>query len=349
MSAEEVCAVMEPVLRRWGEVVVRPISDGGEGFTATMQAALGGVWKSVRVQGPLGAQVDAGYARCGGRAVMEMAHASGLGLVPTAERDPWRASTFGTGELILAAAKHGAEEILVGIGGSATNDGGVGMALALGFRFLDAQGREINELPGRLMDVRRIVPPAQNLPPVRVACDVENPLLGRDGCTRIYGPQKGIAVEDFARHEERLAHLVSLTGVQPTVGSGAAGGLGYGLVAFAGAQLQPGFSLVSAALGLEALVQDCDLIVTGEGALDASSLAGKAPAALARLARAHRKPIVALCGCVEESALPQLHEWFSQILPITPPSLPFDEAVTQAPSLLAAAAERIQIPRLADG
>lgn len=349
MSAAEICAVVEPVLRRRAEVVVRPISDGGEGFTATMQAALGGVWQSEQVKGPLGAQVEAGYALCRGRAVLEMAHASGLGLVPAADRDPWRASTFGTGELILAAANHGAEEILVGIGGSATNDGGVGMALALGFRFLDAQGREISELPGRLMEVRRIVPPAHKLPPVRVACDVENPLLGRDGCTRIYGPQKGIAVQDFARHEERLAHLVSLTGVQPTVGSGAAGGLGYGLVAFAGAQLQPGFSLVSAALGLEALVKDCDLIVTGEGSLDASSLAGKAPAAMARLARAYDKPIVALCGRVEESALPQLHEWFSQILPITPPSLSFEEAVTQAPGLLAAAAGRIRIPRSADG
>ena len=349
MSAEEVCAVLEPVLRKRGEVVVRPISDGGEGFTATMQAALGGVWKSVKVRGPLGVAVEAGYARCGATAVLEMAHASGLNLVPPASRDPWRASTFGTGELILAAANHGAEEILVGIGGSATNDGGVGMALALGFQFLDAGGREIMELPHRLMDVRRILPPPQNLPPVRVACDVENPLLGMDGCTRIYGPQKGITAEDFSRHEGRLGHLASLLGVLPEAGSGAAGGLGYGLVAFARAQLESGFSLVARTLGLEALVKDCDLVITGEGSLDASSLAGKAPAALARLARAHRKPIVALCGRVEESALPQLRRWFSQILPITPPSLSFEEAVARAPSLLAAAAERIQIPKSADG
>ena len=223
------------------------------------------------------------------------------------------------------------------------------MALALGFRFLDAQGREISELPGRLMDVRRIVPPAKNLPQVRVACDVENPLLGRDGCTRIYGPQKGIALEDFARHEERLAHLVSLTGVRPTVGSGAAGGLGYGLEAFAGAKLQPGFSLVSAALGLDALVKGCDLIITGEGALDASSLAGKAPAALARLARVHGKPIIVLCGRVEESALPKLSEWFTQIIPISPPDMPIEAAISRAPDLLAAAAERIVFTKPADG
>ena len=349
MSAAEVCSAVELVLRARGEVIARPISDGGEGFTATLQAALGGAWQSVTVRAPLGERVVAGYALCGGVAVLEMAHASGLGLVPVAERDPWRASTFGTGELIMAAAARGVQEILVGIGGSATNDGGVGMAQALGFQFLDAGGREISDLPGRLMEVRAIVPPPQTLPPLQVACDVENPLLGADGCTRIYGPQKGIAVKDFAKHEERLAHLVSLLGVPAGVGSGAAGGLGYGLVAFAGAELKPGFSLVARALGLEALVQQCDLIITGEGCLDASSLAGKAPAALARMAKAHGKPVVALCGCVEESALPELREWFTQILPITPQGMPLKEAMAAAPALLAEAAARIVMPRSEDG
>lgn len=349
MSAADICAVVEPVLRKFGKVVRRPISDGGEGFTVTMQAALGGVWEAVEVKGPLGGKVEAGYARCGERAVMEMAHASGLGLVPEEERDPWRASTFGTGELIRAAADQGVREILLGIGGSATNDGGVGMALALGFQFLDCHGRAIIELPARLMDVCRIVPPSRVLPSVRVACDVENPLLGMDGCTRIYGPQKGIRTGEFEAHEERLAHLVSLLGVPPGAGSGAAGGLGYGLVAFAGAKLESGFSLIAETLGLEALVEDCDLVVTGEGALDASSLSGKAPAALARLARAHGKPIVALCGRVEESALPQLREWFTQILPISPRDLPGEEAMARAPGLLAAAAETIVMPRSTDG
>ena len=349
MSAAEVCASVEPVLRKRGEVVVRPISDGGDGFTETMQAALGGVWQAVTVKGPLGTPVEAGYARCGESAVLEMAHASGLGLVPAAERDPWKATTFGTGELIRAAAAQGVGEILVGIGGSATNDGGVGMALALGFQFLDAHGKKLSELPERLMDVRWIIPPPQDLPPVRVACDVENSLLGGDGCTRIYGPQKGIRTGDFAKHEERLAHLVALLGVQPEAGSGAAGGLGYGLVAFAGAKLESGFSLVARTLGLEALVKDSDLIITGEGSLDASSLAGKAPAALARLARAHGKPVVALCGRVDEFALPPLREWFTQILPISPRDLSMEEAMAQAPGLLAAAAERIVITKSADG
>lgn len=349
MSAAEVCAVVEPILRNRAEVVSRPISDGGEGFTATMQAALGGTWHPVPVRSPLGRTVQAGFALCGEIAVMEMAHASGLVLVAESERDPWRASTFGTGELIRAATACGVGEILLGIGGSATNDGGVGMAQALGFQFLDATGHTISDLPNRLQEVRRIVAPDRNWPQIRVACDVENPLLGEHGCTRIYGPQKGILAGDFTRHEQRLAHLVSLLEIDPGVGSGAAGGLGYGLLAFTGATLEPGFDLVARTLDLERLVRECDLVITGEGSLDASSLSGKAPASLAQMAGHYGKPVVALCGRVEESALPELKKRFAQILPVTPPGMPMEEAIAEAPRLLAAAARRIAFTKQADG
>ena len=343
MSATTVCAVLAAALQDRAEITARPISDGGEGFTATMQAALGGTAQSVSVRDPLGRPLTTTYATCGSIAVMEMASASGLALLTASERDPWRASTFGTGEMIRAAAHHGAAEILLGIGGSATNDGGVGMALALGFQFLDASGQSLRDLPARLMEVRRILPPERPWPPILVACDVENPLLGPHGCTQIYGPQKGIHPKDFARHEARLAHLVTLLGIESTPGSGAAGGLGYGLVAFAQAELVPGFALVAQALHLETLVQAADLILTGEGRLDASSLSGKAPAALAHLAQKHHKPIIALCGSVEPTALPALRRLFTHIVPITPPGMDLPTAFSQALALLAETARNLSL------
>ena len=214
-------------------------------------------------------------------------------------------------------------------------------------------GNEITELPARLDEISRVIAPTErSWPEIVAACDVSNPLLGPTGATRIYGAQKGIGQESMEDHETRLAHLVTLcwdaglinnTSFAEIPGSGAAGGLGFGLMAFTGASLESGFDLVSETLDLESQIQSSDLIITAEGRLDRSSLHGKAPTALARLANRLGKPIICLCGSVEDAAMPDLREWFAQIVPISPPEMPVAEAMQKAATLLRAAANRIQL------
>jgi glycerate kinase len=464
LRADEICRILSEVLSQHGEIISCPLSDGGEGFVDTMCAALDGQLVSLTVTDPLGRPVVVEYARCGEVAVMEMARASGLLLLRPDERDPWRASTRGTGEMMMHTVAGGAQKILLGIGGSATNDGGVGMAQALGFRFLDSIGAEIVDLPARLMEVVEICQPETPFPiPVEVACDVENPLLGPMGATRVYGPQKGVFEAEICAHEARLEHLVArvveadfggqrpappqqakddpaqpnagletrpLQGLvveadfggqrpapsqqatddpalpnagletrplrvveadfggqrpappqqatddpaQPNAGletrplrgletrplqgletrplrgaslhtrsgSGAAGGLGYGLMAFAGAELALGFDIVADALQLHEKLSWADIVITGEGQLDHSSLSGKAPVALARYARALGKRVIAFCGRCEESARPELEEIYHQIIVISPPELPAADAMQQAAALLRTAAHAIR-------
>ncbi len=356
LRADEICEILADALALHGEIISCPLSDGGEGFVDTMRAALGGQFTSLTVSDPLGRPVLAEYARSGEVAVMEMARASGLLLIRPEARDPWRASTRGTGEMMMHAVAAGARKILLGIGGSATNDGGVGMAQALGYRFLDADGAEVADLPARLDHVVKISPPAIPFPiPVEVACDVENPLLGATGATRVYGPQKGVQPAELAAHEARLAHLVARVEadlgtpdnarrvLHTLPGSGAAGGLGYGLMAFAGARLAPGLDLMATALNLNEKLSWADLVITGEGQLDHSSLSGKAPVALARRARSLGKRVLALCGRCEASARPPLEEIFHQIIPISPPDLPAAEAMQKAAALLRAAAPKLEL------
>ena len=215
------------------EIRCLPIADGGDGIARTLCDAAGGTWHEAEVTGPLGTPVRASFALIddGRTAVIEMATSSGLALLGESANDPQRATTRGTGELILEAIKRGCEKIILGIGGSATNDGGVGMALALGYRFLDQTGATCTDLPEQLLQIVTIEAPlSRNFPKVTVACDVTNPLLGPHGCTRVYGPQKGITPEAMEGHEKRLAHLVSLTGTKSEAashlpGSGAAGDL----------------------------------------------------------------------------------------------------------------------------
>ncbi len=320
LTAPEACEALAAGLREGladqvPEIRLLPIADGGDGIAATLLAAAGGEWVETEAAGPLGAPVRAGYALLaedgGGRtAVIEMAQASGLALLGEGAKDPLRASTFGTGQLVRHAAETGASEILLGIGGSATNDGGTGLAEALGFRFEDAEGVALAGMPCGLERAVRLVPPRTTgvLPRVTVACDVGNPLLGPEGCTRVYGPQKGIAERDFAFHEARLARLVELFGdagrrAADLPGSGAAGGLGFGARVFLGAQLVPGFDLVAERIGLDESVAWADLVLTGEGRLDAQSLQGKGPHGVVRLARDRGKPTAAFCGQLEDRSL----------------------------------------------
>lgn len=348
LSAREACAAIAAGLRAHrGELETReiPVADGGEGMAAALTSARGGRWIETTVEDALGRPVKAGFGLFneGKSAAIEMAEASGLWRIAEPERNPWVASTRGTGQLLAEAMQRGLEEILLGIGGSATNDGGSGMAEALGFRFLDAAGHPL-PVPERLGDVAKILPPApeRKFPRVVTACDVTNPVLGENGCTRVYGPQKGIYPVDFAAHEARLARLVSLVengaAFAASPGSGAAGGLGFGCLVFLGAELKPGFDLVADVLELKKAVAWADLIVTGEGKIDGQSLQGKAPGGVARLAREAGKPVAAFCGVKAEDE--NLDGVFDCIIEIERGALPPGEAIKRAGELLRRTAEK---------
>ena len=313
-----------------------PVADGGEGMASALTDSQQGDWIRCEVADPLGEIIRAGFGLIdnGTTAVIEMAEASGLDLLGEKVNDPWRASTFGTGQLICEAMDRGVKRVILGIGGSATNDGGTGMAEALGFRFLDSSGSQVSNLPEFLDGVTRIEFPKQSFPAITVACDVVNPLLGPEGCTRIYGPQKGILEEDFEKHEARLQHLAALLDAKDFAdqpGAGAAGGLGFGCLAFTGAKLEPGFDLVAETLNLEEAIAKADLIITGEGKIDHQSLQGKAPAGVAKLAKKHGKAVIAFCGVNEAG---HAEELFDEIFEIKRGDLDLEESIKAGPDLL---------------
>lgn len=313
-----------------------PVADGGEGMAAALSAAYGGEWLTCRVSDALGSPVTAGYGWIPGRkmAVIEMAEASGLWRLKDRSNDPWQASTFGTGQMMLHAIERGADSIILGIGGSATNDGGTGMARALGFRFLDAAGEELS-VPSQITYVVTIERATRPIPSISVACDVNNPLLGPNGSTRVYGPQKGISENEFSRHEQRLAHLVHLLEAESaaeTPGAGAAGGLGFGCLAFLEARLLPGFSLIAEAIRLEEEIAWADLVITGEGKIDPQSDMGKAPAGVAAMAKQEGKPVVAFCGV--NAAEPGGNHCFDRIWELEKGDLSIAESMKQGATLL---------------
>jgi glycerate kinase len=318
-----------------------PIADGGEGTTEAMVAALRGVWRETAV---LDAQARPRLARYGWvpasqLAILEMSAASGLALVQDIPLQPQLASTFGTGEMLLAAMAGGASKVILGIGGSATNDGGLGVAVALGWRFFRADGSTFQPTLDTVMAAVRIERPAQALPEILVACDVDNPLLGPRGATRVYGPQKG--VQEFAWFEARLAHLAHLaaaaTGAdhQNQPGAGAAGGLGFGLMAFADGKLTSGFELVAAQVGLAERIRQADLVFTGEGRLDEQSLQGKGPVGVAKLATSLGKKVVGIAGSVTDA--PGLRECFDLLISIKPADMPLPEAMRRTDELIGTA------------
>jgi glycerate kinase len=290
-----------------------PLADGGEGTLDALLAALGGERRTVQVSGPLGDEVEAPFGLAEGPqgrlGIVEMARASGLELVSPARRDPLRATTRGTGELILAALRAGAREVLVCLGGSATTDGGAGMAQALGVALLDAEGRAVGPGGIGLLQLARIdatgLDPLARTARVQVACDVDSPLTGPQGAAHVFGPQKGATAEEVLLLDRALGHLAAVVhrdlgiDVRGLPGAGAAGGLGAGLVAFLGARLRPGVQLVMEAAGLPRRIEGADLVITGEGAFDASSLRGKVPAGVLELARGAGVPAVVLCGRAE--------------------------------------------------
>ena len=291
-----------------------PMADGGDGTVLAIVDATGGRQVKCSVSDPRGRKIRSAFGLTGdGRtAVIEMALASGLALLKPGERNPLLTSTRGTGELIRAALDLGVKEILIGIGGSATNDGGMGMARALGVRFLDARNRELDDNGGALTELACIDLSALDGRlkgvTVDVACDVNNPLFGPRGAARVYSPQKGATpamVEQFDKGLRRLASVIKKdlgVEVAKLPGAGAAGGLGAGLVAFLGGRMRPGAELVTRVVGLEGKLAGCDLVITGEGRLDGQTAFGKAPAGVAKVAKRLGIPVIAICGSLSADA-----------------------------------------------
>ncbi len=348
-AAEAARSIARGVGRAASAAVVdlAPLADGGEGLVDTLLAASGGTWYEAIVPGPLGDPVGARYARIGDgtTAVVEMASASGLSLLTDDRRDPTRTSTRGTGDLIRAALELGVSRLIVGIGGSATNDGGAGMAQALGFRLLDRFGGEIGPGGGSLADLDRI--DASTVTPItariEVASDVANPLTGPTGASVIYGPQKGASSDQVRQLDANLVHFAQIihrdlgVDIRAVPGGGAAGGLGAGLIAFLDATLRPGIDLVMDVVGLANRLHRADLCITGEGCLDSSTAAGKTVAGVARLARSLGVPTIALAGTVGPGVeAVGLDAWFS----ICPGPCTLATAMNQADAWLADAAEQ---------
>jgi len=326
-----------------------PIADGGEGTVSAVLSALGGSLKPVRVKGPLGEETEAVFGiASGGRAVLEMAAASGLTLVT--KKDPMRASTYGTGELIKAALDSGCTDIYIGIGGSATNDGGAGMAEALGVRFADKNGRPVPPGGGSLHLIDTIdisnVDKRLNNASITVMSDVTNPLCGENGASAVYGPQKGATPEQVKLLDSNLEHLARKvreqlhTDFANTPGAGAAGGLGFGLMAFTGAKLRSGIEAILDLAGFDALARDADLIITGEGNLDAQSAMGKVLSGIARRAKAYGKPVIAIAGGIGKGAERIYEHGIDAAISSTCRPMTVEEAVAAAGELLAGAAER---------
>jgi len=299
LSAREVCEIAGEGIRSVhpeAETVVLPMADGGEGTADAMMSALGGEWVPLTVTGPLRhMRVEAGYAwfEESKTAVVEMAVASGLPLLKPEERDPVNATTYGTGELMRAAVENGAEKILLTVGGSATVDGGVGAAVALGWKF---------------SDLGKIEPPENfEMPEVDVLCDVTNPLCGPNGAAHVYGPQKGATPEMVEVLEGRLAILADAVGKQlgkdiiDVPGAGAAGGLAFGAVAFMGGKLVPGVDAVMETIGLAKALEGADWVLTGEGRFDSQSVQGKVVDGVQRLAKAAGAKTGVIAGCVRLS------------------------------------------------
>lgn len=315
-SMEAAAAIKEGILLASEniDVNIRPLADGGEGTATALTMGMQGKTEAVTVTGPLGDPVSASYGILHKKtAIIEMASAAGITLVPYKKRNPLHTTTFGVGEMIADALQKGCRHFIIGIGGSATNDCGVGMLQALGFRFLDQSGNTVSYGADGVKNIVSIDASLAN--PLladcdfRIACDVTNPLCGENGCSNIYGPQKGADPAMIARMDTWLSAFAALTKkLYPNAdssmpGAGAAGGLGFAFSAYLGATLQSGISIVLEETQMEAAIREADLIITGEGRLDGQTVMGKAPVGIAALAKKQHKKVIAFCGCAADDAM----------------------------------------------
>ena len=354
--AENIAAGLREVLPD-AKIDITPMADGGEGTAEVISQALGASWVKCKAHDPLNREIEARYGWIDNRrlAVMEMSEAAGMRRLAQNELDPTRATTLGVGEMILDAAKRGAEEIIIGLGGSATNDGGFGMARSLGFRFLTSvslttalstwlRGKriEVPELTGPVTELRtldRIEKPKNlSLPRIIAAVDVKNPLLGQTGATQVFGPQKGLPSDQTKRFDLALARLADVIeqdfhmDYADERGAGAAGGLGFGLMSFCEAKVRPGFDVVAESVGLESKMKDVDLVITGEGSLDRQTLEGKTPAGVARLARKFGKRVFAMVGRATEDR--QARELFDGVYQNARPGMSDEQNMKRAAEFL---------------
>jgi len=359
--AENIAAGLCEVLPN-ARIDIVPMADGGEGTAEVISQALGSSWLNCKAHDPLGREIEARYAWIDNQklAVMEMSEAAGMRRLRPNEFDVDLASTYGVGEMMLDAARRGAQQIIIGLGGSATNDGGFGMARSLGFQFF-ANGEELSGLMTELVKLTRIESPRkvagalvssaqlkdrrlaqaplqQSFPKIVVAVDVGNPLLGENGATRVFGPQKGVTPDQIEKFERALTRLADVVAEQfgfdrrDEPGAGAAGGLGFGLMSFCGAKIRPGFDVVAESVGLESKMKDVDLVITGEGSLDRQTLEGKTPAGVARLARKLSKRVFAMVGRATEDR--QVREIFDGVYQNARPGMSNEENMKKAAQLL---------------
>ncbi|PSW73817.1 glycerate kinase [Photobacterium sp. GB-50] len=345
LTAMEVATAIENGFRQVlpnAEYIKLPMADGGEGTVQSLVDASNGRIIECTVTGPLGEQVNGffGLMGDGKTAIIEMAAASGLHLVSPEQRNPMLTTSFGTGELILAALDKGVEHIIVGIGGSATNDGGIGMAQALGVRLQDENNNPICFGGGALarlhhIDISNIDPRLAQVK-LEVACDVDNPLCGEKGASQVFGPQKGATPEMVVQLDSNLAHYAEIikrdlgTDVKDMAGAGAAGGMGAALLGLFNAQLRPGIEIVMDAVNLADVLKDADLVITGEGRIDSQTIHGKTPIGVARTAKRFNKPVIGIAGCLSYDCDVVYEHGIDAVFSVVPRSVSLAEALAEA-------------------
>ncbi len=356
-SIEAGMAAKEGILKAKpdAEIIVKPLADGGEGTADALIEGLNGERIDLTVTGPMGSPVSCyyGYIKESSTAIMEMASAAGITLVPDEEKNPLLATTYGVGEMIANAMELGCRNFIIGIGGSATNDGGIGMLKALGYEFFDKNGEDAGEGGQALAKVSSIN--TKNRNPLisectfRIACDVNNPLCGENGATYIYGPQKGVTDGFKANLDAGMANFAKVTAAalghddSKIAGVGAAGGLGFAFLSYIGAELTPGIELILNAVGLEDELKNADIAVTGEGRLDHQTAMGKAPVGVARLAKQYAAKVVAFAGAVTEGAVACNDAGIDAFFPIIRGITTLEEAMNKenAHKNMAAATEQV--------
>lgn len=356
MTAKEACEAMERGIKKANpniNCIHVPMADGGEGTMQSLVDATNGKIYTLKVVGPLGNEVEAEYGILGDEeiGILEMASASGIQLVPSEKRNPLITTTYGTGQLIKACLDHGVKKLLIGIGGSATNDGGAGVIQALGGKLLDKQGNELGFGGGELGKLNSIN--LENFDPrlkdvnIEVACDVNNPLCGEKGASNVFGPQKGATKDMVAVLDDNLKHYADVIkrhlgkDVVNEPGAGAAGGLGAGLMAFLNGTLKKGIEMVIEYAGLEEKVKNADMVWTGEGSIDFQTQYGKTPLGVATVAKKHNKPVIALAGRVGEG-IEVLHEkGIDSIFGITKGATSLEEALEKGQENIEKTAENI--------
>ena len=355
LTALQVAEAIEVGLRRVfpaASIEKVPMADGGEGTVQSLVDATDGEILTAQALDPLGNPIDAQYGVLGDgiTAVIEMAAASGLTLVPPDKRDPRVTTTYGTGELIRAALAHGCRKLIIGIGGSATNDGGAGMAQALGAQLLTTNGEQIEPGGGALASLNSIdlsdldprIPETETV----VACDVNNPLTGKEGASHVYGPQKGATPKMIEVLDANLAHYDSILqrdlgkSVNTVPGAGAAGGLGAGLMAFLNASLKSGIEIVTEATQLSKQFAGAGLVITGEGQINFQTVFGKTPVGVAKVAKTHNIPVIAIAGSIADCSDGVYDAGIDAMIDIVPEPMPLETAIEKATTLIETAAER---------